>query len=55
MMRCTFCNVDLEDTGKTCPLCGKPAADEKPHVVRIANPYPTIEISPLKSARKTDV
>lgn len=48
-MRCTFCNVDLEDTRKTCPLCGKPAADEKPHTERIANPYPTIESSAHKA------
>lgn len=48
-MRCTFCNVDLEDIRTTCPLCEKPAADEKPHVERIANPYPTIEFSASKT------
>ncbi len=51
-MRCTFCNVDLEDTQQFCPLCAKPAVDEKPRTVRLTNPYPPQEPSAPGNAKK---
>lgn len=41
MMRCTSCNVDLEELQQSCPLFEKPASHEKAHVTRNSNPYPT--------------
>ncbi len=40
-MRCNYCNVDLPETYKLCPLCGNPASDEQVRIEGItAVPYP---------------
>ncbi|HZK39632.1 MAG TPA: hypothetical protein VFD23_05725 [Clostridia bacterium] len=52
-MRCNFCNVDLEDAQQSCPLCGKPAANEEPRVKRVTSPYPTHESLASRDANDT--
>ena len=39
-MRCIYCNVDLPDTYKLCPLCGKEASEDEAKIKGLSSvPY----------------